>query len=60
MEHGTRGADEAVDSILHAVAGPRAGEASLGSPGMWKHDPDQWDGVRIKLGDAIEKLTRKH
>jgi hypothetical protein len=28
---------------------------SLGSPGMWRHNPDEWDKVRLRLGDEIEK-----
>jgi len=23
---------------------------------MWVHDPDEWDRIRVKFGDAIEKI----
>ena len=58
LQHGTAGADAAVNGILHEVTGPRVGDAPLGAPGMWKHDPDEWDRTRIKLGETIEKLHR--
>jgi hypothetical protein len=49
--------DAAVDAVLH---GSFTGRVTLGGPGMWKHDPDEWDGVRVKFGDMIEKLSRAH
>jgi len=49
--------DAAVDAVLH---GSFTGRVTLGAPGMWKHDPDEWDGVRVKFGDMIEKLSRAH
>ena len=45
--------DRAVNEVLHGQAG---GRAALGAPGMWKHDPDEWDRVRRDIGDAIQKL----
>lgn len=47
--------DQAVNEVLH---GSVTGKASLGAPGMWMHDPDAWDRVRLKLGEAIEKARR--
>ena len=44
--------DETVRNVVH---GTFQDEASLGAPGMWVHDPDEWDRMRVKLGDAIEK-----
>ena len=46
--------DSAVNPVLH---GSLTGKASLGAPGMWKHDPDAWDRVRLQFGQAIEKQT---
>ena len=46
--------DAAVNDVLHGSFTGR--KSSLGAPGMWKHDPDDWDRVRLKLGDAIAKL----
>jgi hypothetical protein len=45
--------DEAVNTILH---GAITDKASLGAPGMWVHDPDEWDRMRVKFGEAIEKI----
>ncbi len=44
---------EAVNAVVHR---PIDDKASLGAPGMWVHDPDEWDRVRVKLGRAIEEL----
>jgi hypothetical protein len=46
--------DAAVNDVLHGSFVGR--NTSLGAPGMWKHDPDEWDRVRLKFGDAIAKL----
>jgi hypothetical protein len=46
-------ADEAVRHIVHGSY--EEGKASFGAPGMWIHDPDEWDRVRLKIGDAIVK-----
>ena len=45
--------DEAVNAVLH---GSIDDKAALGAPGMWVHDPDEWERVRLKFGEAIEKL----
>jgi hypothetical protein len=47
--------DEAVNGVLHGSIDEKA---SMGAPGMWKHDPDEWDRVRLKLGEAIAKLAQ--
>jgi hypothetical protein len=47
--------DEAVNAVLH---GSIDDKASLGAPGMWMHDPDEWEPVRLKIGEAIEKNRR--
>ena len=52
------GVDTAVNTILHGSFTGRS--SSLGAPGMWNHDPDEWDRVRLKFGEAIEKLSRVH
>ena len=52
---GSQIADEAVNSIVH---GPFAEKTSVGAPGMWVHDPDEWDRMRIRLGDEINSSSR--
>ncbi|HET9176946.1 MAG TPA: hypothetical protein VFQ24_01145 [Terriglobia bacterium] len=46
-------ADEAVRHVVHGTYQPS--KVSFGAPGMWIHDPDEWDRARLKIGDAIEK-----
>jgi hypothetical protein len=52
---GKQKVDEAVNGVLHGSIDEKA---SMGAPGMWKHDPDEWDRVRLKLGEAIAKLAQ--
>jgi len=52
---GKQAVDEAVNAVLH---GPISEKVSLGAPGIWTHDPDQWDRVLLKLGETIEKRPR--
>ena len=47
--------DEEIKAILHGSIDEKA---SLGQPGMWMHDPDEWERVRLKFGDAIEKIRK--
>jgi Glycoside hydrolase 123 N-terminal domain len=57
----TPGGRQAVDeAVQHVVHGPFNGKESLGAPGMWLHDPDEWDRMRLKIGDAIEKAQASH
>lgn len=52
----TPGGREVADkAVRHVVHGVYDGKQSFGAPGMWVHDPDEWDRMRIKIGDAIEK-----
>lgn len=45
------------DSIAASVVHEPLGTAETwGSAGMWKHDAEDWDRARIRLGDLIEKL----
>jgi len=46
-------ADKAVRAVLHGSIDEKA---ALGAPGMWVHDPDEWDRVRLKFGEAIERI----
>jgi hypothetical protein len=46
--------DQAVNAIVH---GPFDDKTSLGAPGMWVHDPDEWDRMRVKFGDAINSVS---
>ena len=54
---GRQVADEAVRHVVH---GSFNGKEALGAPGMWIHDPDEWDRTRLKIGDAIEKAQAPH
>jgi hypothetical protein len=47
--------DKAVDGILH---GSIDDKTSLGAPGMWAHDPDEWDRMRVKFGETMNKVQR--
>jgi Glycoside hydrolase 123 N-terminal domain len=53
---GKQAVDEAVNGVLHGGFGERD---ELGMPAMWNHDPDTWDRVRLKLGEAIERNASK-
>lgn len=44
------------EAVRHIVQSSFQREQALGAPGMWIHDPDEWDRERIKIGDAIVKL----
>jgi len=50
---GRKLADEAVRQVVH---GPFPEKESLGAPGQWVHDPDEWDRRRVQLGNAIEAV----
>jgi hypothetical protein len=52
-EGGREMVDKSVKTILHGAIDSKA---SLGAPGMWVHDPDEWDRMRVKFGDEIEKM----
>ncbi len=56
--NGRQQADEAVDSIVNDFVRVGADRASLGSPGHWKHNSEDWERVRIRLGDLIEKSSK--
>ncbi len=51
-------ADQIVDSVVNDFVRVGADRASLGSPGHWKHNSEEWERARIRLGDMIEKLSK--
>jgi hypothetical protein len=57
LSQASTGSREMVDSevraLLHSAIDDKA---ALGAPGMWVHDPDKWEHVRLKCGEAIEKI----
>jgi len=55
---GREQADEIVNSIMNDFVRVGADRASLGSPGHWKHNSEDWERARIRLGDLIEKLSK--
>jgi hypothetical protein len=50
---GKQTAGDTVRSIIHDFAGM---SGPMGSPGMWNHNPEEWERARIKVGDLVEKL----
>ena len=52
LPDGRRTADQAVNPVLHGSISDRT---SLGAPGMWTHDPDEWERVRTNLGDKLDR-----
>ncbi len=46
-----------VDAVLHGSSGEKV---SLDAPARWKHDADDGDRVRLKLGEAIAMQARGH
>lgn len=49
-------ADRAVNEIVRDFLACRCEIEPLGTAGMWKHDPDEWERARVRLGELIEKL----
>jgi hypothetical protein len=47
--------DQAVKAVVH---GTITEKTPLGAPGVWKHDPDEWDRVRLQIGEAIANRAR--
>ena len=43
-------ADSTVNSIIHNFKGE---EGAMGSPGMWNHNPEEWERARIKIGERL-------
>jgi hypothetical protein len=43
-------ADVTVNSVIHNFTGM---EGAMGSPGMWNHNPEDWEKARIKIGDRL-------
>jgi hypothetical protein len=48
---GRQKADTIVNGLLNQALGI---EGDWGSPGMWRHNPEDWDRARIQAGDLIE------
>jgi len=49
---GRKRVDAAVNTMLTGTIDEKT---SLGAPGMWVHDPDEWERLRFEFGEAIEK-----
>jgi hypothetical protein len=43
---------------VHDFVRVGADRASLGSPGHWKHNSEDWERARIRMGELIEKSSR--
>jgi hypothetical protein len=56
LKGGSAMVDGAMNAVLHSSI--TDSKAALGAPGMWAHDPDEWDRVRLKFGQTIEKLQK--
>jgi hypothetical protein len=50
---GKKQADDFAGSVIHEPLGTNE---TWGSAGMWKHDAEEWEQARIRMGDLIEKL----
>jgi hypothetical protein len=53
---GRQETDAAVRSIIHDFTGK---EGAMGSPGMWNHNPEDWEKARIQLGERLAALWRR-
>lgn len=58
------GAGERADAIVSSVVRRALGEAGndralIGKFGDWSHDPDDWEGARAKLAEAIGQAKAK-
>jgi hypothetical protein len=57
LSQASTGGKEMVDAAVRALLpGSIDDKAALGAPGMWVHDPDEWERARVKFGDAIERI----
>jgi Domain of unknown function (DUF4091) len=48
-------ANSAVNSIIHNVQGE---ESAMGSPGMWNHNPEEWERARIRIGERLSGAVK--
>ncbi len=55
---GRQRADELVNSVVRDIAGKMPYPITFGLPGMWSHNPEDWERARIKLGDWLEKGSK--
>lgn len=53
---GTAGKEMVEGAMRALLPGSIDDKAALGAPGMWVHDPDEWERARVKFGDAIERI----
>jgi hypothetical protein len=51
--------NELVNSVLYGITGKFSYPVTLGAPGQWKHNAEEWERVRIKLGDLIVKTPEQ-
>ena len=48
-------ADQLVDSVIH---GTPFGADSVGNTEIWRNDPEEWEGARVRAGEALDALAR--
>ncbi|MBN2289859.1 MAG: DUF4091 domain-containing protein, partial [Candidatus Glassbacteria bacterium] len=53
------GSRERVSELVDRIVFHPYGEASIGDLEAWNHNPEQWDRVRLQLGELIEQAGRK-
>jgi hypothetical protein len=46
--------DGLLGAILHDVTGKLSSRLSLGAPGMWRHNGEEWEKVRIGIGSILD------
>jgi Domain of unknown function (DUF4091) len=52
---GKQRADSLVSSIIHEPLGT---SESWGSPGMWRHNAEEWERIRMQMGEWIDSQTK--
>jgi hypothetical protein len=53
------GNSKRVDELVNRIVYSPYGEASIGNLEAWNHNPEQWDKVRLELGEMIERKMKK-
>lgn len=50
---------DAVNNIVNNIIKTPFGGKSIGNFHVWRHDPEQWDAGRIKLGELINEAKNR-
>lgn len=56
----TKGGKEMADAIVRSVVNqPLGSNGTWGSPSMWKHNPEDWERARFRMGELITTAVSK-